>query len=138
MFFGNFCDIISSKEGGVNLNIGEIILNRRKELGLTLEEVGKAVGVGKSTVKKWESGFISNMKRDKISLLAKVLKVSPAVFIEDDMIELISVQNSDEKELILIFNSLNTEGKEQLMKQAKILLKVDEYKKCSDIEQDIG
>lgn len=120
------------------MNIGEIILNRRKELGLTLEEVGKAVGVGKSTVKKWESGFISNMKRDKISLLAKVLKVSPAVFIEDDMIELISVQNSDEKELILIFNSLNTEGKEQLMKQAKILLKVDEYKKCSDIEQDIG
>ncbi|MBE7032911.1 MAG: helix-turn-helix domain-containing protein [Ruminococcaceae bacterium] len=53
------------------------IEKRRKELGLTLEAVGKYVGVGKSTVKKWETGYIENMKRDKIALLAKVLKVSP-------------------------------------------------------------
>ena len=53
------------------------IYDRRKELNLTLEDVGKAVGVSKSTVKKWESGFIKNMRRDKIILLAKTLKVSP-------------------------------------------------------------
>lgn len=53
------------------------LYDRRKELGLTLEEVGKLVGVSKSTVKKWETGFIENMKRDKIALLAKALKVSP-------------------------------------------------------------
>lgn len=51
---------------------------RRKELGLTLEDVAKTVGVGKSTVRKWETGDIANMKRDKIALLAKALKVSPA------------------------------------------------------------
>lgn len=50
---------------------------RRKELGLTLEEVGKFVGVSKSTVKKWETGYIDNMKRDKIALLSQILKVSP-------------------------------------------------------------
>ena len=55
---------------------------RRKELGLTLEQVGNAVGVSKSTVKKWETGFINNMKRDKIALLAKVLQVSPLNFID--------------------------------------------------------
>lgn len=53
------------------------LYDRRKELGLTLEEVGKMVGVSKSTVKKWETGFIENMKRDKIALLAKALQVSP-------------------------------------------------------------
>lgn len=47
-------------------DIGNLIYNRRKELGLTLEEVGNAVGVSKSTVKKWENGFISNMRRDKM------------------------------------------------------------------------
>lgn len=57
--------------------IGNLIYNRRKELGLTLEEVGKAVGVSKSTVKKWENGFISNMRRDKIEKLATILQVSP-------------------------------------------------------------
>ena len=58
-------------------DIGILIYNRRKELGLTLEEVGNAVGVSKSTVKKWENGFISNMRRDKIEKLAKILQISP-------------------------------------------------------------
>lgn len=58
--------------------------NRRKELGLTLEEVGNFVGVSKSTVKKWETGFIDNMKRDKIALLAKILQVSPLAILGID------------------------------------------------------
>lgn len=64
-------------------NIGELIEKRRKELGLTLEEVGNYVGVGKSTVKKWETGYISNMRRDKISLLSKILQISPTELIGD-------------------------------------------------------
>lgn len=50
---------------------------RRQELGLSLEEVGKICGVSKSTVKKWETGYIENMRRDKVALLASALKVSP-------------------------------------------------------------
>ena len=53
------------------------IQRRRKELGLTLEQVGKIVGVRKSTVRKWETGYIENMKRDKIALLAQALQTSP-------------------------------------------------------------
>lgn len=53
------------------------IQQRRKELGMTLEDVGKLVGVGKSTVKKWENGYIKNMRRDKIILLARALQISP-------------------------------------------------------------
>lgn len=63
------------------MDIGKIINKRRLELGLTLEEVGNFVGVSKSTVKKWEDGFISNMKRDKIAKLAKILKMNPVTFI---------------------------------------------------------
>lgn len=63
------------------MNIGELINKKRTELGLTLEEVGNAVGVSKSTVKKWEDGFISNMRRDKISKLAKVLEMNPVSLI---------------------------------------------------------
>lgn len=65
------------------MSIGELIHSKRKELNLTLEEVGKAVGVSKSTVKKWETGYISNMKRDKISLLANVLQIDPAKLIDN-------------------------------------------------------
>lgn len=69
------------------MEIGKLLKKRRQELNLTLEDVGNAVGVGKSTVKKWEDGYIANMKRDKIASIAKVLQLSPAVImgLEDDV-----------------------------------------------------
>lgn len=69
------------------MEIGKLLKKRRQELNLTLEDVGNVVGVGKSTVKKWEDGYIANMKRDKIASIAKVLQLSPAVImgLEDDV-----------------------------------------------------
>lgn len=60
--------------------------DRRLELGLTLEEVGELVGVGKSTVRKWENGDIDNMRRDKIASLAKALQISPLLLIYPDRV----------------------------------------------------
>ena len=57
--------------------IANKIKSRRQELGLTLEDIAQAVGVGRSTVRKWETGMIKNMGRDKIAALAKVLQISP-------------------------------------------------------------
>lgn len=53
------------------------IKDLRTEKKLTLEQVADVVGVGKSTVRKWETGMIANMKRDKISSLAKALGTTP-------------------------------------------------------------
>ena len=63
------------------MNIQDLIYTRRKQLNLTLEEVANHVGVSKSTVKKWETGFIKNMRRDKMALLAEV-KNSSNIFID--------------------------------------------------------
>ena len=40
------------------MKVNKLLESRRKELGLTMEDVAKKVGVSKSTVKKWESGYI--------------------------------------------------------------------------------
>jgi len=64
------------------MNIGDKIKSRRKALGMTLEDVGAAVGVGKSTVRKWEQGIIKNMRRDKIAHLAAILSLDPTELIE--------------------------------------------------------
>lgn len=53
----------------------ELIRNRRKELGITLEEIGDYVGVSKTTVQRWESGNISNMRRDRIKKLSEILQI---------------------------------------------------------------
>jgi repressor LexA len=58
-------------------NMAQRIRELRKEKGLTLEQVADIVGVGKSTVRKWETGMIANMKRDKIASLAKALGTTP-------------------------------------------------------------
>ena len=66
------------------------IYKRRKELNLTLEEIACFVGVSKSTVKKWEAGYIKNMRRDKIKKLATILDVCPLEFLSLD----VPLQNS--------------------------------------------
>lgn len=55
---------------------GERIHWLRKNRGLTLEDVGRACGVAKSTVRKWESDYIESMKADKIPKLAEVLSTT--------------------------------------------------------------
>lgn len=59
------------------MTTGERIKFLRERRGYTLEELGIRIGVGKSTVRKWENGMIQNMRRDKIQIVAEVLGCSP-------------------------------------------------------------
>lgn len=103
------------------------IKSRRKELGLTLEQVGDMVGVGKSTVRKWEQGMIENMRRDKISLLASALKISPLLLINDDMTTENSVSTQinqkvtklDNNRKIKVLNYVDKQYSEQIEEQSK-------------------
>lgn len=84
--------------------IANKIKNRRLELGLTLEDVAQAVGVGRSTVQRWESGLIQNMKRDKIAALAKVLQMDPVEFVPmphaDPRADYLSAEDKDRLEAL--------------------------------------
>lgn len=55
---------------------------RRIELGLTMLDVAKLVGVSEATISRYESGNIKNMRRDRIEKYAKALKVSPSEFLD--------------------------------------------------------
>jgi len=57
--------------------VANLIKKRRLELGMSLEDVAKEVGVGRSTVRKWEEGMIKSIKSDKLEALADVLHLSP-------------------------------------------------------------
>lgn len=74
--FNAIC-IEAHKETSQISTIPERIKHLRNLNGLTLEEVGNVVCVGKSTVRKWETGLIANMQCDKIALLAKALHTTP-------------------------------------------------------------
>ena len=89
------------------MDFGNMIRDRRHELGLTLEEVGNIVGVGKSTVRKWESGTIRNLRRDKIALLAKALQLEPVdlLDLDDQPPEKPMDLNPEETALILAYRA---------------------------------
>ena len=55
---------------------------RRMELGLTMLDVAKLVGVSEATISRYESGNIKNMRRDRIEKYAKALRVSPSDFLD--------------------------------------------------------
>jgi len=57
--------------------LGDRIKAERKAKNLTQEELGKLVGVGKSSVSQWESGLTKNMDGTNMVLTAKALGVSP-------------------------------------------------------------
>lgn len=104
------------------MNTGQRIKQLRLEKNMTLEELGNKVGVGKSTVRKWENGIIANMRRDKIAKLASALECSPAYLMDW------KEKNISLPEEMDLWNELR-EDKELLKSLAKYLLLSDEQKK---------
>lgn len=127
-------------------SMGQRIKERRIELGLTLEELGNMVGAGASTVRKWETGYIKNMRSDKIKRVAVALDVTPAYLMgwdESQNVHVeqvhtnngligqanapVSIKNGDsapeqmskeETELLRIYSALSVKGRMKLLTTA--------------------
>lgn len=99
-------------------DFGALIKNRRQQLGLTLEQVGDRCGVGKSTVRKWEQGMIRNVGRDKISLLAKVLRMDPVDLIDLDQEES-STLSMKELALVAAYRAADDRAREDAINTLK-------------------
>lgn len=68
----------------MNDNLKENTSKRIKELRLehkmTMESLAEKIGVSKSTIAKWENGYVENMRQDNIMKLSMIFNVS-AVYI---------------------------------------------------------
>lgn len=58
-----------------NIEIGNRIKQRRKELGLTMQELAEIVGLNKSTILRYETGKIEKVKIPVIKSLSEVLGI---------------------------------------------------------------
>jgi transcriptional regulator with XRE-family HTH domain len=106
----------------------------RREKGLTLEQVAEVVGVGKSTVRKWETGMIANMKRDKIADLAKALGTTPAYLMgwEKDNVEEKEISPSEpqltegEKLMLDLFRKIPEDRQPEALDLLRVALKMQQ------------
>ena len=58
------------------MNIGDKIRNARISKGMTQEELGKALGVQKSAIAKYENGRVVNIKRSTLKKISDILKTT--------------------------------------------------------------
>ena len=108
-------------ENDLSRKIKELRLAKK----MTLEEVATIVGVGKSTVRKWETGMIANMKRDKIALLAKALSTTPAYLMgwneEVEPRNYIEV-TEDEQNLLELFRLIPENQQQMVLQMIRVAL----------------
>ena len=116
---------------------------RIKELRLaqdmTLLEVANRLGVSESTVQRYESGAIANLKYDTIIDLANLFGVDPCYLMgwtsplhEKDFSEI----SDEEMRLLSFYRSLNVVGKKRALQDLEDLAQIDRYKKVSDSDRD--
>lgn len=105
--------------------IGTAIKDRRKELRLSLEDVGKAIGVNKTTVMRWETGDITTLKSSHIYVLSKVLYLPIEVLLglePDQPIESGAVVVKRIKVIELLNQIKTIEGLEQAEKYINLFI----------------
>lgn len=112
------------------MTVGEKIRNHREQENMTQSELGKACGVTKQTIFKYETGIVTNIPIDKLQRIAAALNISAAYLMgwKDD-----PKPESDKKgapalsesavNLMKIIDDLNSESQKALADYAKVLLR---------------
>lgn len=83
------------------MNIGQRIKERRKAIGLTVDEVAKKLSKNRATVYRYESNDIENLPISILEPLAQILQTTPSYLMGWEDNELNSVQNKDFYSILL-------------------------------------
>ncbi len=101
------------------MDIGQRIKQRRKELKMSAEELGKRLGKDRSTIYRYEKGDIENLPLDILEPIAAVLQTTPQYLMgwqevqkkNDILSDIILKLNKDPEllEMVAILSTLDVE-----------------------------
>lgn len=122
------------------MNIGTRIKERRKELGLSVDDVASKLNKNRATVYRYESNDIENLPLNILEPLAKVLNTTPAYLMgwkkeNSTNIEINSKNTLSKEETTLLknYNKLNDLGKKKLIDYSDDLIDTSKYIKREEI-----
>ena len=101
------------------MTMGEKIRKHRKAMHMTQTELGERLGVQKNAVSKWETGRVEDIPTGKIRQMAELFDVPVAYLMQDEM--LTPASDSEQDKLSALLDTLNAEGRRQLMTFARYL-----------------
>ncbi len=113
------------------MEVYERIKLRRKELGLSADDVADALGVSRATVYRYESASIEKLPTSIIQPLAQVLRCSSSYLMgwEENTPAVAPVLEDREQKLLSSFALLNDSGQEEALKRVEELTELPKYKK---------
>lgn len=110
------------------MQTGDVIKFLRKKFNMTQDELAIKLQVNKSSIQKYESGLVSNLKMETIRDLCLLFSVPPWVFIFPEHITntevLIFISDADMNSPIL----LNEDGMRRLIDYVQDLSEIERYK----------
>ena len=116
------------------MSVGKILKFLRAENGLTQEELANILNVKKSSIQKYESNEVPNLKVNTIRTLASTFGISASVIIfpekyrDKDLKTVINLHEDLEKHYNIILSVLNDEGRNKVFEFAKDLKDSQNYK----------
>lgn len=92
------------------MNIGQKIHQARKAKGMTMEELGKVIGVRRATISRYESGIITDIPPSGIAAISRALDVTPSYLMgwdsQSDIHDVGSILQQRRKELGISVDTL--------------------------------
>lgn len=125
------------------MTMGERIYQLRTEHNMSMNELAKHIGVGKSAIFKYEKGEVENLPKSTIEKLAVLFGVSPAYImcfdqwdneenLSDEVALLERIQakwGKDAVNLLDNFMQLNDDGKKSILNMIEDFTSLPKYKK---------
>lgn len=99
----------------IDKTFGERLLQLRTERQLSMEEVGKVIGVGKSAINKYEKHMTEPRMREA-NALAKFFGVSI-----DWLIGITDIRDYEDETYLALFRSLSSQSKEDAVRYMQFL-----------------
>ena len=113
----------------------ERIKNRRLALELSYQDLSDATGISKSTLQRYETGFIKKVPINQMEVLAKALHVTPAYLMgwEESSPTPLPLTQQEETH-IKKYRQLDADGKEEIDDIIDVKLAKLQHKAEKDVE----
>ena len=120
--------------------IGQRIKERRKELDMTADELGRRIGKNRATVYRYENGDIENLPIDVLKPIAKALDIAPQYLMgwnidteatskkTEPTVDFALLHDGDVMTVVEVMSSLSPKSREELMQFAECLKSKEESK----------
>ena len=101
--------------------VGKRIKLRRQELGLTVEELAKIIGMSRATLYRYENGSIDNVNVHKLQPIAQALLTTPA-YLMGWSDEILNQEKTSVQKLIEFAQTVPEDKAAQMLRLMKAIL----------------